>query len=143
MYGKLTNKIVHNQLTHYINIASCMGRVSLMRDALQQLIEPLRINQSESVLFFPRDDSRYFIVEFDGVRLMTVYEGRETELVVEAIDQLPESGALLIIEMLNKAIQIKTLEWHVQSLERFTDLHQRTTTQISNLSATLLGKPAI
>lgn len=141
MYAKLTDHVVNNMLNHYVSLASSMGRVKDHREALKQLIDLIGSKQGESVLFFNRTDSRYFVAEFDGVRLMTVYENRDGDLEVEAIDNLPETAASIIIEMLAKAIQIKTLEWHIQALDRYTDMHQRTVGQIGKISATLLGKP--
>jgi hypothetical protein len=137
MFGKLTDKIVYNQLTHYVVLASCMVRGMERRQALKELIDLIFSKQGESVLFFNREDSRYFVAEFDGVRLMTVYEDRNGDISVEAIDRLPESGASIITEMLAKAIQIKTLEWHVAALDRIAGMHQRTVAQLGNISKLL------
>ena len=143
MYAKLTDKIVYTQLTHYVNLASCMGRVPERRDALLELIELIGSRQGESVLFFNRDDSRYFLAEFDGVRLMTVYEDRNGDMSVESIVNLPESASSIIIEMLAKAIQIKTLEYHVQSIDRYIEAGQRQSQAVVKLGEVLLGKPAL
>lgn len=140
MYANLTNKIVYNQLTHYVTIASCMGRVPSMREALTELIDVIGSKQGESVLFFNRDDSRYFVAEFNDFRLMTVYEDRNAELAVDAIEQLPESAASIIIEMLSKAIQLKTLEWHVQSIDRYVESNRQVLSTITNLGTVLNPK---
>lgn len=139
MFGKLTDHVVYNQLTHYVVLASCLGRVKDRRLALKQLIDLIGGKQGESVLFFNREDSRYFVAEFDGVRLMTVYESREGDLEVEAIDNLPESAASIIIVMLSKAIQIKTLEWHVEAIDRQAAVHQRGLQMVQDLGKVVSG----
>lgn len=143
MFAQLTNKIVYNQLSHYVSIAQCMGRIHNHRDALKELIDLIGSKQGESVLFFHREDSRYFVAEFDGVRLMTVYEDSHGDLAVEAHDKLPESGASIIIEMLGKAIQIKTLEWHVQGIDRYVEASQRGLNMVNNLGKVLNGAPTV
>lgn len=140
MFGKLTDHVVYNQLKHYIDLASCMGRVKDRRVALKQLIDLIGSKQGESVLFFNREDSRYFVAEFDGVRLMTAYENRDGDLEVEAIENLPESGSSIIIAMLSKAIQIKTLEWHVEAIDRQTAVHQRGLQMLQGLSDVVSGR---
>lgn len=137
MFGQLTNHVVYNQLTHYIALASCMGRVKDRREALKQLIDLIGSKQGESVLFFNRTDAYYFVAEFDSMRLMTVYESPEGDLEVEAIDALPESATSIIIAMLSKAIQIKTLEWYVASIDRQQEAAQRGMHAIQELGKVL------
>lgn len=141
MYAKLTNQIVHGMMSNYIMLGSCMGRTKDRRVAVDELMDLIASRQGEAILFHKRADSRFFIAEFDDVRLMTMYEDRNGDLVVEAIDQLPESAASIIIEMLAKAIQIKTLEWHIAAIDRNQEIYQRGMKAVQNLNSILTGIP--
>lgn len=142
MLSKLVNNIIQHQLANYVSLAKCIGRIGDRREALMQLVDLLGNKQGGAIQFFKRTDSRFFIAEFDGVRLMTVYENKLGDLEVEVINQLPESAASLIHAMLGNAIQIKTLEWHIGAIDSTLAIGKRNTQMLNGFLGAVNGNPS-
>lgn len=126
MYANLTNNIVASQLGHYLSLGQCMGRSPVRREAMDQLVAALPSLPGKTLSFHGGEvDSYFFTVEFDGLRLMMVYQDEDGQVVVESIDELPAAGAEMIVNIIDKAIHIKTLEWFVASIDRNHEMQTR------------------
>ena len=109
--------VTSKQLDRYVDQARSMGKITDVRRALQELIDPVN-EQLGHPVFTTREDGRYFICEFDEVRIFTVYEHPTTgKLAVSYHPECGESIFTTFYDILSSTIYAKVLEWYITALK--------------------------
>jgi hypothetical protein len=109
--------VTKRQLEKYVDAARSIGKIVDIREALQKLIDPINEQLGQSILT-TREDSRYLICEFDGVRIFTAFENPTSgKLDVSYHPACGEGIFTTIHDILTAAIYAMTLEWHVNTLK--------------------------